>query len=81
MKHENKNKNNWRNKETNKNESNLGFKNGMLGKFVWEKQANIKKGKGKKNKDNETKHKQWSFEREGKRKSRKKNRIGRKEGF
>ena len=55
MKHENKNKNNRRNKQTTKNESNLGFKNGMLGKFVWKKQANIKKGKGKKKKDKETK--------------------------
>ena len=34
-----------------KNKSNLGFKNGMLGKFVWLKQTNINKGKGKKNKD------------------------------
>ena len=24
------------------------FKHGMLGKFVWKKQANIKKGNGKK---------------------------------
>ena len=38
-------------KETTKHESNLGFKNGMLGKFVWKKQANIRKGKGKKNND------------------------------
>ena len=34
----------------------MGFKNGMLGKFVWKKQANIKKGKGKKKKDKETKN-------------------------
>ena len=32
-------------KETAKNESNLGFKKGMLGKFVSNKQANIRKGK------------------------------------
>ena len=32
----------------NQNESNLGFKNGMLGKFACKKQANIEKGKGKK---------------------------------
>ena len=31
----------------NQNESNLGFKNRMLGKFVWKKQANIKKGKAR----------------------------------
>ena len=54
MKRENKNRDNWINKQTTKNESNLGFKNGMLGKFVWKKQANIKKGKGKKNRDKET---------------------------
>ena len=34
----------------------MGFKNGMLGKFVWKKQANIKKGKGKRKKDKETKN-------------------------
>ena len=34
----------------------MGFKNGMLGKFVWNKQANIKKGKGKKTNDKETKN-------------------------
>ena len=34
----------------NQNKSNLGFKNGMLGKFVWKKQANIKKGKARKRK-------------------------------
>ena len=28
----------------------------MLGKFVWKKQANIKKGKGKKKKKKETKN-------------------------
>ena len=28
----------------------------MLGKFVWNKQANIKKGKGKKKKTKETKN-------------------------
>ena len=28
----------------------MGFKNGMLGKFVWKKQANIKKGKARKRK-------------------------------
>ena len=33
----------------------MGFKNGMLGKFVWKKQANIKKGKGKKKKINKPK--------------------------
>ena len=37
------------------NESNLDFKNGMLGQFVWKKQAHIKKGKDKKKKDKETK--------------------------
>ena len=56
MKHENTNNNNRRNKQATKNESNLGFKNGMLGKFVWKKNANIKKGKGKKKKDKETKN-------------------------
>ena len=44
MKHEN----NKRSKENNQNESNLGFKNGMLGKFVRKKETNIRKGKGKK---------------------------------
>ena len=43
-------------KETAKNESKLDFKKGMLGKFVWKKQANIKKGKGKKKKKKETKN-------------------------
>ena len=43
-------------KTTEEPTSNLGFKNGMLGKFVWKKQANIKKGKGKKKKDKETKN-------------------------
>ena len=66
----------------------------MLGKFG-KKRANIEKGKGKNKKDKETKHinvlqkgvdgqkakKKWSFEREDKRKTRKENRIGRKEGF
>ena len=47
-------KNNRTKKETTTDESNLGFKNGMLGKFVWKKQANIKKGKGRKKKDKET---------------------------
>ena len=37
-------------KETAKNESNLGFKWEMLGKFVSKKQANINKGKGNKKK-------------------------------
>ena len=48
--------NNRTNKETTTDESNLGFKNGMLGKFAWKKQANIKKGKGRKKKDKETKN-------------------------
>ena len=39
-----------------KHESNLGFKNEMLGKFAWKKQANTEEGKGKKKKDKETKH-------------------------
>ena len=45
-------------KETAKNESNLGFKKGMLGKLVSNKQANIRKGKrqAKKNKRNPTKN-------------------------
>ena len=34
-------------KETAKNESKLDFKKGMLGKFVSNKQANLRKGKGK----------------------------------
>ena len=38
--------------KTAKNESNLGFKKGMLGKFVSNKQANIRKGKGKQKKKN-----------------------------
>ena len=33
-----------------KSESNLDLKKGMLGKFVSNKQANIRKGKGKKKK-------------------------------
>ena len=37
-------------KETAKNESDLGFKKGMLGKHVSNKQANIRKGKGKQKK-------------------------------
>ena len=36
------------NKTTTKNERKLDFKKGMLGKFVSKKQANIEKGKGKK---------------------------------
>ena len=70
-------------------------KNGMLGKFVWKKQANIKKGKGKNKKDKETQNinvfqkgvdgqktkKKMEFEREDKRKTRKENWIGRKERF
>ena len=40
-------KNNRINKEITQNGSNLGFKNGMLGKFVRMKQANARKGKGK----------------------------------
>ena len=32
------------------NESNVGFKKGMLGNFVSNKQANIRKGKGKQKK-------------------------------
>ena len=70
----------------------MDFKNGMLGKFVWKKQANIKKGKGTKKKDKETKNiyvfrvdgqkaRKIEFEREDKRKTRKENRIERKEGF
>ena len=38
-------------KEIAKNESNLGFKKGMLGKFVSKKQANIRKGQGKRKKN------------------------------
>ena len=38
-------------KETAKIESHLGFKKGMLGKSVSEKQANIRKGKGKRKKN------------------------------
>ena len=34
----------------------MDFKKGMLGKFVWKKQANIKKGKSKKKKKKETKN-------------------------
>ena len=41
--------------ETAKNESNLGFEKGILGKFVSKKQANIREGKGKKRKPRETK--------------------------
>ena len=35
-------------KKTTQNKSNLGFREGMLGTFVSNKQANIRKGKGKK---------------------------------
>ena len=41
-------------KEPAKHESNLGLKKGMLGMFVSKKQANIRKGKGKKIKIKET---------------------------
>ena len=34
----------------------MDFKKGMLGKFVWKKQANIKKGNSKKKKKKETKN-------------------------
>ena len=37
--------------KTTKNESNLGFKKGMLGKCVSKEQANIRKGTGKRKKD------------------------------
>ena len=49
MKYENKSKTT---EEINKQPKwkQFGFKNGMLGKFVWKKQANIKKGKGRKRK-------------------------------
>ena len=56
MKYDNKNNKQQKKQINNQNESNLGFKNGMLGKFVWNKQTNIKKGKGKKKKDKETKN-------------------------
>ena len=62
----------------------MGFKNGMLGKFVRKKQANIEKGKGKKNKIKkpnilmfskkglmDKSKEKWTFEREDKRKTRK----------
>ena len=72
-------------KEPAKNESNLGLKKGMLGKFVSKKQANIRKGKGKKKKIKETQNnnvfekgvdgqkakKKWNFEREDKKENQK----------
>ena len=64
------------------NEGNLGFKKGMLGKFVSNKQANIRKGKGKQKKNKKQpqrvfsekglmdnkQRKKWIFERDDKRK-------------
>ena len=55
--HKNKNKNNWTKQETAENEGNMGFKNGMLGKLVSKKQANIHEGKGNKRKTEESKKK------------------------
>ena len=46
MKYENKNKNNWRNKETIKNEVNVGFKKGMLGKFFLKETSRHEQWKG-----------------------------------
>ena len=43
--------------ETAKNESNSGFKKGMLGKFVSKKQANISQGNGKQRKIEENQQK------------------------
>ena len=51
-----KNNNNRRKKKQPKTKANWISKKGMLGKFVWKKQANIKKGKGKKKKKKETKN-------------------------
>ena len=45
IKHDNKNKNNWRKNETAKNESNLGFTKGMLGKFFQRKKQTLTKEK------------------------------------
>ena len=81
-------------KQIAKNESNLGFKKGMLGMFVTNRQANIKKRKGKKTDrrnppkkvvqkgvdGQKAKEKDGNFEREDRRKTRK-NRTGRKGGF
>ena len=53
MNHENKTKTTEAKKTTN-NESNLGFKKGMLGKSVSKEQANIRKGKGDKKKNKST---------------------------
>ena len=65
----------------------------MLGKFVSKKQATIRKGKGKKKKNERNQNnnvfekkgvdgqkEKWNFEREDKGKTKKENRIGRKEG-
>ena len=82
-------------KEPAKNESNQGLKRRMLGKFVSKKQANIRKGKGKKRKIKETQNNNvfekrgwWTKNKEtmefwkGRQKGKpKNNRIGRKEGF
>ena len=61
----------------------LGFQKGDVRKFVWKKQESMSKGKGKKEKKNPPKFiqkgvdgqkpkKNWNFEREDKRKTRKK---------
>ena len=74
-------------RETANNESNLGFKKGMLGKFVSMQEAKIKKGQQKRQKIpqniifwvfskkglmDKKQRKRWNFEREDKRKTRKK---------
>ena len=73
--------------KTAKRESNLGFKKGMLGKYVSKEQANINKGKDKKGKMEETPQNIFSKKVDGqkaKKKDRRKtrnNRIWRKERF
>ena len=49
-------------KEKAKNESNLRFKKGMLGKLVSKKQANIRKGNGKRKKEKQKKPKTIFFQ-------------------
>ena len=91
--HENNSKNNRRKKETTEKESNLGFKKGMLGKLVLNKQANINKGTGNKKEDRRNQktnkkiqkgvdgQKTKIFKGEDKEKKGPKNGIGRKKGF